>query len=591
MRPGSAALVSQALDAALAVGNRSAALSGKGNVLRTAEARSWFGWPAASNRLVVASVVLVAIVVSVSYLAARSATTAPRPRVALEPFRNMTGETALDYIEYAVSESMATALASVPTVEVIPVGQREGARRYTLTGSFHRRGDSLEFAIEIMDNVRNRALPAPAPVRTAADNPLYAADVIRHRAMGALAYYTSVFGVDSAPERRPPAYAAYLAFAEGLAARLRFDWTASELALRRAIALDPSYTEAYFLLAATFANQRGRANERGGLVGRYEAIDSLAKEARRAIAPMTAADRSVLSFLVSYAAGDLNGALDATVRLGERMPAANFNVGFMGVLANRPQVAIKGLERLDPDEGWTREWSPYWVQLTAALHQAGNYKQELRAAQRGQQRYSQSMLMLHAEQRARIGLGELDGLSRQDMGPLTILQLALELRAHGHLSRSGEWMRSIVDGAPAGEILFPLRIWVSMALLALDRVEDATAMIERSVQLDTLAIDQRGLLGTAYARQGKRAAAMRISDELAQIKEPFLQGLPTLWRAKIAARLGDRDTAVELLAQAFAEGVMYHPAYPSQRGSFWHTDPDFELLRGYRRYEDLIRPR
>jgi tetratricopeptide (TPR) repeat protein len=338
-------------------------------------------------------------------------------------------------------------------------------------------------------------------------------------------------------------------------------------------------------------NQTGRAATRGGIVGRYEAIDSLAREMRRAVTNPTAADRSTIDYLERHAAADFDGALDAAVRLSERIPAANYTVGFLGVLTNRPRLAMWGLERLDPDVGWTRESANYWVQLAAALHQLGRYAEELRVAQKSRDRFPRALTLLNAELRARIGLGDVGALSRQDLQPIAVLRLALELKAHGHAQQSRLWLTALVDSAPKGDIPFPDRIWVTMALLALDRLDEATAMLEKSIQLDTLALDQRGMLGTAYARQGRRADALRISEQLASVKEPYLLGLPTLWRAKIAARLGDRDAAVDLLARAFREGAIYHPNFPSQRGTVWHSDPDFESLRGFSRYEDLTRPR
>ncbi len=587
-RPPGAADVARTLDASLAADRRT------GGGFSIENWMPWQGGRLVPGRLAAVVVVVAGIVATAAYVAASAPAADPRPGVAVRPFFSVTQDPALaEALGVTISDSLAVALAALPTVQVVPIGQSDARRRYTVGGSYGPVGDSLEITIEIVDNARDRPLPSPRPVRVPAARPLESLDVVREAVLGALAYYTSAFGVDSAPpaERRPPTYAAYLAFAEGLAARQRSDWDPSETAFRRAIALDPTYTEAYYLLTGTFQNQAGRSQARGGIVGRFEAFDSLAHEMRRAIATPTAADRSMIDFLERYGAGDINGALEAMVRLAERVPAANYHVGFFGVLANRPGVATAGLERLDPDAGWTRESTAYWTQVAAALHQAGRYADELRAAQRGRARFPRALTLLNAEVRARIGLGDVDDLSPQDLQPIAVLRLALEMQVHGHPQQSRAWLATVVDSIPKGDIPFPDRIWIAMALLALDRLDEATAMLERSVQLDPLALDQRGMLGTAYARQGRRAEALRISQELAAVREPYLQGVPTLWRAKIAARLGDRETAVDLLARAFGEGVKYHPNFPSQRGTVWHSDPDFESLRGYRRYDDLTRPR
>jgi hypothetical protein len=46
---------------------------------------------------------------------------------------------------------------------------------------------------------------------------------------------------------------------------------------------------------------------------------------------------------------------------------------------------------------------------------------------------------------------------------------------------------------------------------------------------------------------------------------------------------GERDTAVTLLRQAFAEGLDY--------GIWLHRDMDLESLRDYEPYQELVRPK
>lgn len=74
-----------------------------------------------------------------------------------------------------------------------------------------------------------------------------------------------------------------------------------------------------------------------------------------------------------------------------------------------------------------------------------------------------------------------------------------------------------------------------------------------------------------------------MSHELAAIDEPFAMGGPSYARAAIAARLGDRSSAIRLLQQAVAAGF-----------NDWerlHVDIDFDSLRGDPEFCELLRPK
>lgn len=58
---------------------------------------------------------------------------------------------------------------------------------------------------------------------------------------------------------------------------------------------------------------------------------------------------------------------------------------------------------------------------------------------------------------------------------------------------------------------------------------------------------------------------------------------PERGRARVAALLGDREAAVELLRRAFGEGLPY--------GIWIHLDRDLEPLSGYLPFQELIRPK
>jgi len=67
------------------------------------------------------------------------------------------------------------------------------------------------------------------------------------------------------------------------------------------------------------------------------------------------------------------------------------------------------------------------------------------------------------------------------------------------------------------------------------------------------------------------------------VERPYLQGRHTLLRAGIAAHLGEKDRAVELLRTSLAQGIWYDIDL--------HNDLGLQPLHGYPPYEALVRPK
>lgn len=408
---------------------------------------------------------------------------------------------------------------------------------------------------------------------------------MQERAAGALAYYTGVFGAVEVPERRPPSYAAYLAFQDGVRYGNRLETAAADTAFRRALELDLMYTEAYLLLTGmVLYRQPGRTSARGGYASRFDVMDSLARMMRQAIRPLTEADRAVLNWIEATARGDNDAALAASVTGSVVFREMKYGIGFDAINSNRPAMSVEALRALDPDRGWLRDDRLYWAFMTDALHMLGRYTDEAAAVTRGRTRFPD---LVATELRARIAQAQLDELrpSLRRLAPATRLALALELRAHGHgpssdsvLAELVEWYGERPQDSPVGEHLTG-----ATALRLTGRVDEAIAIMTRLVARDTLRLDFRGILGTLHARSGNGAAAQGISQQLAAVNEPYLHGLVPVWRARIAALLGDREQAVRLLHDAFREGWRH--------GTWLHRDVDLESLRGFGPYRDLVRPR
>jgi tetratricopeptide (TPR) repeat protein len=166
---------------------------------------------------------------------------------------------------------------------------------------------------------------------------------------------------------------------------------------------------------------------------------------------------------------------------------------------------------------------------------------------------------------------------------------AAALRTHGYkresiemASREVEWRTARVEGKSVADD-FDGYSSLASALYSAERWDEAREIFKELGSLDPANPDTKGYLGVLAARRGDTREAERILEELRQSRRPYSFGQDVYWAACIAAQLGERERAVELLRASFAQGL------PMAPGPLW--DMDLEPLHGYKPYEDLMRPK
>ena len=80
-----------------------------------------------------------------------------------------------------------------------------------------------------------------------------------------------------------------------------------------------------------------------------------------------------------------------------------------------------------------------------------------------------------------------------------------------------------------------------------------------------------------------RPARAKPRESCRSIPNPGLPGYRTLWRARLAAVLGERQRAVDLLREALAQGAIL--------GIHIHQSPHFESVREYPPFQALVKPK
>lgn len=455
-----------------------------------------------------------------------------------------------------------------------------------VSGSYYLLGDILRFQVEITDSRAGTLLAALPPVEVPRDSAQAAIQAIRDRVMGSLAVRANerLANLPGLAER-PPTFEAYRIFDRGLEMYNAQNYRGAVVELRRAAALDPSFVSP--LVAAAF----GAAN-----TSQFALLDTLLTELGGRRAELNEYEDLQRQYLMAMRASDgprALGAMRAAVRLapGTR---AGYNAARTALALNRPAEALEDLLALDPDRGLMRGWSSYWVQFSHAYHLLGRHREELAAAREGVMRYPDRRVNLVLEARALAAANrtpELDSLLLAVEGwpsetywsqGAMMVTAGEELLVHHdaaagerYLRRAVAWYQPRVRGpdAPSGH-----RFWLGLGHYQLGEFE-AADRIFRTLERDNPALLQnRALVALGLARQGQGEAALTRLGE----PGPNARGEHTVYRARIAAILGETDRAISLLAEALGQGV---------EGWVWvHTGAwqDFQALRGDSRFQRVV---
>jgi DNA-binding SARP family transcriptional activator len=524
-------------------------------------------------------------------------------RVLVAVFENQTGDPALDPLGQMAADWIARGLLQTGSLEVVAPGTardtpsegRLGARALAgrtgagtlVSGAYYRQGDMMHWQVQITDAVRGRLLQTLEPLSVPLDSATAGVELLRQQVAAALAArfdWTQELR-EITTRSQPPTYAAYAAYVEGIQLFGHQPQRALE-SFDRAWELDSTFYSArlFSILAHTQFGSLARADTM---------VQRLAPH-RDALSPF---ERAFLDRSRTDLAGDREGALRATRRMTELTPGAQFIIGHAAraVWANRPREARDVLRRLDPELGLLPGFAAEDF-LTTARHMLGEHRQELRGARQARLQHPE-LRTLWWEVRALAALGRVDEVERL-LGESLALppqpgwtaadvlrSAAAELSAHGHAEAAARTRDAAIAWyarRPEGEQPHH-RHALARTLYEAARWNEARALFEDLATEQPGNVQFLGHLGALAARRGDRAEAERISTALASSLQPYLRGGHTLWRARVAAQLGEHEQALHLLREAFSEGQPY--------GVWVHTDPDLVPLRHLSSFRQLIRPK
>ena len=540
------------------------------------------------------------------------------------PFANRTDDPALDKLARLASDRITESLARTALVDAVrpddgrpttraaagaklPRDARElaaGSRAGTIvSGEFHLEGGRVVVQAWITDVQRNRVAWAVGPSSAARDSAGPAIDEISRRVTGAVAALRSPRFASWFPiATSPPTFDAFQAFAEATDLQSRgFDEEAVPH-LRKAVALDTTFTWAKLQLALAHLNLFEQA-------AADSIVDALNGD-RDALNPL---QRHWLAWMLALRTDDHLAGYHAIRAAAELAPERfRFNVAQWAMRLNRPREAIAALELLGPDNPHGGGPGAYWTLLTQCYHAVGDGERELGAAQRARHAANiEPMNALALEIKARASLGSLEavealldtalglprehgptslqrmvGISRISTPAQLMVSAALELRAHGHedaaqrtLARALAWYHAQSPHAANAE---GRRFEIANVLYLARDWDAADTAFRAMAAADPGNFILLGYIGTIAARRRDEATARAIIAKFDSLRPtlPQSRAVAGYWQAKISALLGDEARALALLSEVWPQGHF-----------LLHAEFDYESMWRAPAFRALVRPK
>jgi len=553
-------------------------------------------------------------------------------RVVVAVIENHTGDSSLDNLGHMASDWVTQGLAQTGLVEVVPsvsvmtssrgpgardAGHLDAAALRTLgretgagtvvSGAYYRQGDSVRFQVQISAAKDGTVLRALEPVAGPISQPLAAVEAVRQRVMAALAIlFDSRLSFWAKSAGQPPSFPSYQEFIQGLDRMVQSDPHGAIDHFRRAALEDTTFRLPLIFAAHEYLD-----------LDEFATADSVAQAVERAPGRLAPLDQRYLTWVLAEARGDRQRALETAREMAAMAPnSETLWLVAQGALAlNRPREMLAALTTLGPDRGLFRGWSVYWFYLSFSHHLLGDYRRELKEALEGRRRHPAELTVLAAEVRALAALGRAaditarlseapslppqPGWSPADIGLLA----AFELAAHDHggdAPAASMWALRWLAGRPPAEVRSVAnRFRLAIAYYQTGQLDTTRRLLEGLAAERVLGARDSsmrwfsaitgdppdhltflGFLGVVAAREGKRDEALRFDRTLQAMSPRYLYGRHTMWRARIHAVVGERDSAVALVQEAYAQG------YP--RGGVMHLYPSLMALRDYPPFRELL---
>ena len=501
-------------------------------------------------------------------------------RVYVAWFENRTGDSALapisemarDWVSQGLEKSGVVAIASGARAEDASrprMGMGNGMEEpgveatrlgagTVVSGAYYKVGNALRFHVELSDVARGEVLDAFDASGGTTAEPVATLEIVRQRTVGGLA---SVVDPRLASWVRvastPPTYDAYREFVAGQSI-WGSDHRQALVHFRRAAELD-----------STFYAARVEAAILHRLLGECAQTEAIARElatVRERLAPY---EYHVLDAQVAQCGGDWERAYRQARAVAELRPGSAFleySLALQAMQLGRFGEAMELLDRHTLEQGVAEvgpNFAIIYAQLATVLgrrEQGLDVVRWLRARDPGYgPAWAMEVTFLARAGRAEATERLVDTMVATRLEPRAAIVNGLR-RASASLAACGDTTAArrllmhalaVLDGSP-GERPGRQRLDRAQVLYELGRLDEAQAALRESLAADSSNVDARGYLGMIAARRGDAVEAAAFEAWLDEARTPYVF-TRTMYRARIAALLGQRERALDLLGPALDE--------------------------------------
>jgi len=529
-------------------------------------------------------------------------------KVVVAVLENRTGDASLDPIGQMAAGSIAEGLAQIGVVEVVPVpiaGESESESERDLvslaatsgaglviSGAYYLAGDSLRFQANLTDARKQKVVATIPAIGSHRGSPMVAIERLRQKAMGAVAFHAEP-GLIKGEVVSPPTYDAYREYSFGV--RLfGTNYAAAIEHFERAAALDTTFVAPWLHIYFCHTNQ-----------GKYAQGDSLLRSLSQRRERFSPYEGMFLDYMGAHMRGN-NAEQLRVLRLMQGAAPDDDVVAYLtGVAAlalNRPGETVAAISTVvyEPRDSafYARSWG--FSVLALALHLLDEHEEELEILRRAREIYPDIISLRAGEARALVALGRLDDVetlidetlaaSGSFGTPAGVMsEASVALRVHvgreeaiEMAERAVAWREDELEGKTVVDDWWG-HFYMADDLSMAERWQEARGLLLQLASERPEDLEVMGYLGVLAARLGDHGEARATLEDLRRLDDPYLFGNNTYWAACIAAQLGERERAVELLRQALSQGFRVNMQL--------HTDMDLEPLHGYPPFEELRRPK
>jgi DNA-binding SARP family transcriptional activator/tetratricopeptide (TPR) repeat protein len=457
--------------------------------------------------------------------------------------------------------------------------------RYVIRVGSVVEGDSVRFGASVTDGESGAVLGAIEPVVVLTNAATNGARAMRDRVAVTLA------------ARRNPLFANW-----AHAAALPYSWESFEQIALGIQAFAGGEDRIHFKLAAALDSTSATPLLWEALVmvgGRRGESDSILTAAERSARRFGPWERALAVLIRAQNQHDLPGAHAAGHRLLELVPGSEWAliVARDALGLGRAREAADLSEAVRKNPGWTKGWWLAAMTREQAYHALGDYRRELEVVREALRRDPDSRLWLQAEVKALAGLGRVSEVTTICERAVSLRpepdkvewwpcdQAILELAAHGQMDAARALAERLLPAREATRSTARGRAMVRAELYeTLADWEEVGKALQGVPAAEPEDANYIGLLAEVQAFHGDRLGVeqtlRRLDSMNAKDGNPYAGGY-SYQLAGVAALLGDRDRAIDLLSKAFQEGFGRIPL---------HWAGPFDGLRGYARFDALARP-